>query len=97
MRWALLMTSNASLTSPNLHSYREQTALFAHLALQTANLSTSASTLYAPPPSRSEAAEPSPIRFRKLVEDEEERLQAEVQKLGETKVMKMRAASDVAL
>jgi hypothetical protein len=64
--------------------------------LQTANLSTSASTLFAPPPSRSEAAEPSPIRFRNLAEDEEEKLQAEVRKLGEAKVMKVRGASDLA-
>ncbi|PRQ77129.1 Ubiquitin-conjugating enzyme/RWD-like protein [Rhodotorula toruloides] len=77
------------------HTYREQTALFAHLASQTANLSTSSSTLYASPPSRLEDTQPSPIRFRRLEEEEEKVLKAEVQKLGDAKVVKVKPAADL--
>jgi len=64
--------------------------LFAKLAAQSANLSTSPSILYAPPPSRTTDPNPSPIQFRKLNEKEGERekLREEVRKLAEAKIVK---------
>ncbi|TNY23740.1 ubiquitin-conjugating enzyme/RWD-like protein [Rhodotorula diobovata] len=67
--------------------YRDQTAVFARLASQSALLSASASSLYSPPPARSENALVTPIRFRRLEAGEEERLTEEVERLGRAKVV----------
>ncbi|GAA5999994.1 uncharacterized protein JCM10292_003572 [Rhodotorula paludigena] len=74
------------------HLYRNQTAVFARLASQSSLLSAASSTVYAgPPPLRSEHALETPIRFRKLEAGEEERLKAEVERLGRAKVVQSAA------
>ncbi|GAA5891743.1 hypothetical protein JCM8208_002870 [Rhodotorula glutinis] len=69
------------------HLYREQTPVFARLASQSALLSASATSLYHPPPSRSEDAPVTPIRFRRLEAGEEDRLAKEVERIGRAKVV----------
>ncbi|GAA5923484.1 uncharacterized protein JCM15063_003662 [Sporobolomyces koalae] len=68
--------------------YREQTTLFARLAAQSAALSTSSSVLYTAPPSRTSDPNPTPIRFRKLDEDEREKLKEQIGNLAEAKVIR---------
>ncbi|GAA5826077.1 hypothetical protein JCM3770_000978 [Rhodotorula araucariae] len=70
------------------HLYREQTAVFARLAGQSARLSSAPSALYAPPPARSEGAPVTPIRFRPLEAGEEDKLRAEIERLGKAKVVR---------
>ncbi|BGP12185.1 hypothetical protein JCM10213_009330 [Rhodosporidiobolus nylandii] len=68
--------------------YRTQPTLFAKLASQSASLSFSSSALYTPPTPRSEASEPTPIRFRRLETGEEARLKERVREEGERKVVR---------
>ncbi|BGP36197.1 hypothetical protein JCM10450v2_000095 [Rhodotorula kratochvilovae] len=70
------------------HLYRDQTPVFARLASQSALLSSSSSSLYNPPPARSESAPVTLIRFRRLAEGEEDKLRAEVERLGRAKVVR---------
>ncbi|GAA5909036.1 uncharacterized protein JCM6883_002586 [Sporobolomyces salmoneus] len=68
--------------------YREQTTSFAKIASQSASLSTSSSTLYGPPPSRTTDPSPSPFQFRKLEKGEKEELKRKVKDLALTKIVK---------
>lgn len=61
-------------------SYRDQTPLFAKLASQSAALSISDQSLFGPQAHINPAdGKPSPIRFRKLKDGEEEQLRKEVE------------------
>ncbi|GAA6044257.1 hypothetical protein JCM8097_002097 [Rhodosporidiobolus ruineniae] len=70
--------------------YRTQTAVFAKLASQSSQLSSSSSALYAPVPSRSDESKISPIRFRRLneKEGEEDKLRERVREEGQRKVVR---------
>ncbi|ORY39732.1 ubiquitin-conjugating enzyme/RWD-like protein [Leucosporidium creatinivorum] len=68
--------------------YRDQTPLFAKLASQSAALSITESSLFAPPlPSHTK---PSPIQFRKLEEGEEETLKEKIEEAGRARLISSR-------
>ncbi|GAA5909332.1 hypothetical protein JCM6882_000954 [Rhodosporidiobolus microsporus] len=79
--------------------YRTNPPLFTKLASQSALLSSTPSALYSPAPTRSDDAQPSPIRFRRLKgeEGEEEKLREMVREEGERKVVRGKKGSAASL